>query len=59
MNIPGRASGNWGWRLQEENLSLPAFEWLHNLTENTKRSGPEIGRQQTELESAAIQEKTA
>jgi 4-alpha-glucanotransferase len=59
MNIPGRASGNWRWRLQEGNLSLSAFEWLHDLTENTKRSGLGIGSQQIELESAAIQGKTA
>jgi 4-alpha-glucanotransferase len=59
MNLPGRASGNWRWRLQEENLSLPPFEWLHDLTENAKRSGPGIGSQQIEFESAAIQGKTA
>jgi 4-alpha-glucanotransferase len=59
MNTPGRASGNWRWRLQEENLTLPAFEWLHDLTENAKRSGQEIGSQQVDLESATIQEKTA
>jgi hypothetical protein len=59
MNTPGRASGNWRWRLQEESLTLPAFEWLHDLTENAKRSGPEIGSQQVDLESATIQEKTA
>ncbi len=59
MNVPGRASGNWRWRFQQEQLSPPAFEWLHDLTEKTKRSGPGIGSQQVALESAAIQEKTA
>ncbi len=59
MNVPGRASGNWRWRFQQEQLSPPAFEWLHDLTEKTKRSGPGIGSQQIELESAAIPEKTA
>jgi 4-alpha-glucanotransferase len=58
MNIPGRAGGNWGWRFQQEQLSLPAFEWLHELTENTKRSDSGIGNQQIDLESAAIQGKT-
>jgi 4-alpha-glucanotransferase len=59
MNLPGRASGNWRWRLKKENLSLPAFECLHDLTENAKRSSPGIGSQQIEFESAAIQGKTA
>jgi 4-alpha-glucanotransferase len=59
MNIPGRASGNWRWRLRQENLSLPVFGWLHDLTENTRRSGPGTGGQQIESESAAMQGKTA
>jgi 4-alpha-glucanotransferase len=59
MNVPGRASGNWRWRLRQENLSLPAFGWLHDLTENTKRSGPGTGSRQMESKSAAMQGKTA
>jgi 4-alpha-glucanotransferase len=42
MNVPGRAGGNWGWRCPEDMLSLPAFEWLQELTETSKRSGPRI-----------------
>ena len=42
MNVPGRAGGNWGWRCPEDMLSLPAFEWLQELTETSKRSGPKI-----------------
>ena len=42
MNVPGRASGNWGWRCPEDMLSLPAFEWLQELTETSKRSGSRI-----------------
>ena len=52
MNVPGRASGNWRWRSREDMLSLPAFEWLQELTETSKRSGPRITGQQVELEHA-------
>jgi 4-alpha-glucanotransferase len=44
MNVPGRAEGNWSWRCSKEMLSLPAFEWLSELTTESKRacgsSGP-------------------
>jgi 4-alpha-glucanotransferase len=42
MNVPGRAGGNWRWRFREDMLSLPAFQWLRDLTETSKRSGPPI-----------------
>ena len=43
MNVPGRAEGNWRWRCTEDMLSLPAFQWLRDLTEASKRSaGPAI-----------------
>jgi len=45
MNVPGRASGNWRWRCPEDMLSLPAFEWLQDLTETSKRSRPAINPQ--------------
>lgn len=38
MNIPGRAGGNWRWRVAEEMLSTTAFQWLRDLTERSKRS---------------------
>jgi len=38
MNVPGRAAGNWRWRVSQEMLSPSAFEWLRNLTEDAKRS---------------------
>jgi len=41
MNVPGRASGNWRWRISGDKLSLRAFEWLGELTEATKRAQPE------------------
>ena len=57
MNVPGRASGNWRWRFSEDMLSLPAFEWLRDLTETSKRSGPAINPQvepeNTDLAGAA------
>jgi 4-alpha-glucanotransferase len=37
MNVPGEPNGNWRWRCTEEMLSSPAFEWLRELTKNTKR----------------------
>jgi 4-alpha-glucanotransferase len=37
MNVPGRADGNWRWRSPEDMLSSPAFEWLQELTESSKR----------------------
>jgi 4-alpha-glucanotransferase len=39
MNVPGRAEGNWRWRCTEEMLSDPVFEWLHDLTKTSNRSG--------------------
>jgi 4-alpha-glucanotransferase len=42
MNVPGRPSGNWGWRCPEDMLSLPAFDWLRELTETSKRTGAGI-----------------
>jgi 4-alpha-glucanotransferase len=37
MNIPGRAEGNWRWRMTENMLSDSAFERLRNLTKDSKR----------------------
>ncbi len=43
MNVPGRADGNWRWRVREDMLSSRAFQWLQDLTESSKRSvGPTI-----------------
>jgi len=41
MNIPGRASGNWCWRSPGNMASHPAFRWLRELTEQSKRVEPE------------------
>jgi 4-alpha-glucanotransferase len=38
MNVPGRSDGNWRWRATEDMLSSPAFQWLQELTESSKRS---------------------
>jgi 4-alpha-glucanotransferase len=40
MNVPGEPDGNWRWRCTEEMLSSPAFEWLRELSKNTKRMDP-------------------
>ncbi len=37
MNVPGRADGNWSWRCPEGMLSSPAFQWLRELTESSRR----------------------
>jgi 4-alpha-glucanotransferase len=43
MNVPGRADGNWRWRVREDLLSSKAFQWLQDSTEGSKRSaGPTI-----------------
>jgi 4-alpha-glucanotransferase len=52
MNVPGSASGNWRWRCPEDRLSLPAFEWLQELTETSKRSDSGIASQQMKLAHA-------
>jgi 4-alpha-glucanotransferase len=38
MNVPGRADGNWRWRVREDMLSSQAFQRLQDLTESCKRS---------------------
>jgi 4-alpha-glucanotransferase len=38
MNVPGRADGNWRWRVREDTLSSRAFQWLQQLTDNSNRS---------------------
>jgi 4-alpha-glucanotransferase len=43
MNIPGRAGGNWRWRLTDELLSPAAFDWLAHLTKETNRASSTRG----------------
>jgi 4-alpha-glucanotransferase len=38
MNVPGRADGNWRWRVREDMLSSDAFQWLQQLTVSSNRS---------------------
>jgi 4-alpha-glucanotransferase len=38
MNVPGRADGNWRWRVREDMLSSQAFQRLLDLTESSRRS---------------------
>jgi len=38
MNVPGRADGNWRWRVREDMLSSQAFQRLRDLTESCERS---------------------
>jgi len=39
MNIPGRAEGNWRWRVIPHMLAAWNFEWLRELTKASQRSG--------------------
>jgi 4-alpha-glucanotransferase len=54
MNVPGQAGGNWRWRFTEDMLSRAAFEWLRELTENSKRSRP-ASDQKVMAEAADLQ----
>jgi 4-alpha-glucanotransferase len=38
MNVPGRPDGNWRWRVREDMLSFQTFQWLQQLTEQSKRA---------------------
>ena len=51
MNVPGRADGNWRWRIREDMLTDRAFDWLKELAETSKRSGAAVAVQQVGLES--------
>ena len=37
MNFPGKASGNWGWRYHQDQLSGPLRCWLADMTEVYQR----------------------
>jgi 4-alpha-glucanotransferase len=37
MNVPGRAEGNWQWRYSGDLRYIEAFDWLRELTENSRR----------------------
>ena len=37
MNVPGRAVGNWRWRVTEDMLGTSAFQWLRDLTKKSMR----------------------
>ena len=38
MNVPGRAAGNWRWRVRPEVLSASALEWLREVTTSSGRA---------------------
>jgi 4-alpha-glucanotransferase len=39
MNTPGRAEGNWRWRVRADQLTTPPLERLAELTELYGRDG--------------------
>jgi 4-alpha-glucanotransferase len=58
MNIPGQASGNWRWRCPADLESSPAFRWLRELTELSKRVEPEKIQEPTNEERSGVQNAT-
>jgi 4-alpha-glucanotransferase len=58
MNIPGRATGNWCWRCPDDMERAPAFEWLRELTELSKRVEPEKIDQPRKLERSTVPSAT-
>ncbi len=42
MNLPGTATGNWGWRLEPGRLRAPAAQWLRGLVEATGRGADSL-----------------
>jgi len=38
MNVPGRAEGNWRWRLAPDAQCSAAFQWLSDLTKTSNRA---------------------
>ena len=46
MNTPGQASGSWQWRITEDMLSPAAFDWLRNLTTETRRCPADFTRKE-------------
>jgi 4-alpha-glucanotransferase len=54
MNIPGRATGNWRWRCPDAMELSPAFRWLRELTELSKRVAAEEIDQPRKLEHPAV-----
>lgn len=50
MNVPGRAGGNWRWRCPADKLSLPAFQWLQELTATTGRAASGVLNRPQNLE---------
>ena len=55
MNVPGRADGNWRWRCTEDMLTVPAFQWLRDLTKHSNRSAPELDAHTERMLEAAAQ----
>ena len=37
MNVPGRPEGNWRWRCTADMLSVPAWQWLRDVTKTSNR----------------------
>lgn len=53
MNVPGRAGGNWLWRMAENMMPDSAFEQLRDLTKNSSRLPASSVDAGTKLEAVA------
>ena len=54
MNIPGSAGGNWRWRCPDDMELSPAFRWLRELTELSKRAEAESIEPPMKLERSGV-----
>jgi 4-alpha-glucanotransferase len=57
MNIPGRAGGNWRWRVTEEMLSTTAFQCLRDLTKKSTRGANTRANDRVRQSSGATSHK--
>jgi 4-alpha-glucanotransferase len=55
MNVPGRADGNWRWRVREDMLFSEAFQRLQDLTESSER----LVAHETSVETQVVREASA
>jgi len=55
MNVPGRAGGNWTWRVAQDELSSPAFQSLRDITSSARRTAESGSPNLSSVPSETIQ----
>jgi 4-alpha-glucanotransferase len=58
MNVPGRADGNWRWRVREDMLSSQSFQWLRDLTASSERSASSATSVGAQVERVPVSAQT-